>query len=144
MNGTTSKTEMVGASLERVREVILDLEAYPEWQREMRKVVVLDRDDEGRPVLAQFDISAMGQAASYTLKFEYPAPNTIVSHLTLGDMITKQDQRYTLQSADGKTELRYELDIAMKWQIPEFMRDAIIKKGVKNSLAGIKKVAETN
>jgi len=140
----TSKTEMVAASQDRVREVILDLEAYPEWQREMRSVVVLSRDDEGRPLLAQFDISAMGQAASYTLKYAYPSPDTIVSHLTIGDMITKQEQTYTLQSVDGRTELKYELDIAIKWQIPEFMREAIIKKGVKSSLSGIKKIAEAS
>lgn len=144
MSGTMSKTEVVSAPAEKVRSVILDVEAYPNWQREMKKVVLLSKDEEGRPLTAKFDISTMGQAATYTLEFGYPRPNVIVSHLTEGDMMTMQEQTYTLNEVGEKTELEYSLDILIKWQVPPFMLDAIIKKGVKSNLSGIKRVAESS
>jgi ribosome-associated toxin RatA of RatAB toxin-antitoxin module len=142
MSGTISKSTFVKAPVDRVRQVILDVEAYPSWQREMQKVVVLSKDDQDRPGTARFDISAMGQKATYTLAFTYPDEHTIESHLTEGDMITTQDQVYRLAEGAGGTELTYSLDILIKWTVPDFMLNAIINKGIKNNLTGIKEQAE--
>lgn len=142
MSSTITKSATVDASPETVAGVILDVEAYPKWQREMKTVTAVTKDDEGRPVTVNFAISTMGQAATYTLEFSYPQPNVIVSRLTEGDMITKQDQTYTLTAVGEKTELEYSLDIAIKWQVPPFMLNAIINKGIKSNLTGIKSVAE--
>jgi ribosome-associated toxin RatA of RatAB toxin-antitoxin module len=144
MSSTITKTAVVEAPPDKVSAVILDVEAYPHWQREMKTVTVLTKDDTGRPLTAKFAVSAMGQAAGYTLAFSYPAPNVIVTHLTEGDMMTKQDQTYTLTDIGGKTEIEYALDISIKWPVPDFMLNAIINKGVKTNLSGIKAAAEAN
>lgn len=143
MSGTVTKSTLIDSSPEKVRQVILDVEAYPVWQKEMQKVVILSRDSQGRPETVKFDVSAMGQKAGYTLEFSYPDENTIASHLIDGDMITKQDQLYRLTEApSGGTGLDYSLDILIKWQVPDFMINAIINKGIKNNLTGIKEQAE--
>ena len=142
MAGTITKSELIAASVDRVTAVILDVEAYPQWQREMKEVTILSKDDLGRPLTVKFDISTMGQAATYTLEFAYPAPTVIETHLIEGDMITKQDQTYEVLESGDQTELRYSLDIMIKWSVPAFMLDAIIKKGVKTNVSGIKSVAE--
>jgi ribosome-associated toxin RatA of RatAB toxin-antitoxin module len=143
MSGAVTKSIIVNSSPEKVREVILDVENYPAWQKEMQQVVILGEDDKARPETVKFDISAMGQKASYTLVFSYPDENTIQTRLTDGDMITKQDQLYRLNAAaGGGTELDYTLDIMIKWQVPEFMINAIINKGIKGNLGGIKEQAE--
>jgi ribosome-associated toxin RatA of RatAB toxin-antitoxin module len=139
-----TKSEVVAASPQRVSAVILDVEGYPNWQREMKQVCVLTKDDTGRPLTAKFDISAMGQAAAYTLAFSYPEANVIETHLTEGDMIVKQDQTYTLVESGGGTRLEYSLDMAVKWPVPDFMISAIINKGIKGNLSGIKSVAEAS
>jgi ribosome-associated toxin RatA of RatAB toxin-antitoxin module len=142
MTSKISKSTLVNAPVEKIMRVILDVEAYPSWQKEMERVVVLSEDGQGRPETAKFDISAMGQKACYTLAFSYPEQHTIETHLTEGDMITQQDQVYRLTPADGGTEVDYSLDIMIKWQVPDFMLNAIINKGIKNSLTGIKAQAE--
>lgn len=143
MSGTVTKSTVVKSPPEKVRQVILDVESYPAWQKEMQKVVILTKDDDGRPETARFDISTMGQKATYTLAFSYPDENQIETHLTEGDMITKQDQLYRLSPAPGGcTEIDYSLDISIKWQVPDFMLNAIINKGIKNNLGGIKAQAE--
>lgn len=142
MSSTVSKSTFVKAPAERIMQVILDVEAYPSWQKEMEQVVVLSTDTQGRPETARFNVSSMGQKAAYTLAFSYPQEHTVETHLTEGDMMTKQDQLYRLTPADGGTEVDYSLDISIKWQVPDFMLNAIINKGIKNSLAGIKAQAE--
>lgn len=143
MSGTVTKSIIVNSSPKKVREVILDVENYPSWQKEMQEVTILDRDDQGRPETVKFDVSVMGQKASYTLAFSYPDENTVETHLTKGDMITKQDQLYRITPASGgNTELDYSLDILIKWQVPDFMINSIINKGIKGNLGGIKEQAE--
>jgi hypothetical protein len=142
MSNTVTSTSVIKASPDRVRAAILDIEGYPAWQREMKSVVVKERDAEGRPKTVVFDVAVAGQSAGYTLEYSYPAENVIKSTLSEGSLITKQDQSYTLTEVDGGTQMEYDLDIAVKWDIPDFMLNAIIKKGVKTTTGGVKKNAE--
>jgi len=144
MSNQLTVTETIKATPDDVRAAILDLEGYPQWQREMKTVVITDKDEQGRPKTATFDIAVAGQAATYTLEYSYPDADTIESRLAEGSLITKQDQTYRLTDRDGATELRYSLDMAVKWEIPDFMLNAIIKKGVKTNVNGIKKNAEAH
>jgi hypothetical protein len=52
VSSTVSKSAFVSAPVEKIMQVILDVEAYPSWQKEMEKVVVLSQDSRGRPELA--------------------------------------------------------------------------------------------
>jgi ribosome-associated toxin RatA of RatAB toxin-antitoxin module len=142
MGDKVSTTSVISASPEAVRAAILDLEGYPQWQREMKKVTVVAKDDNGRPKTVTFDIAVAGQTAAYTLEYTYPADNAISSRLTEGSLITKQDQDYVLTEVPGGTQLDYSLDIDIKWSVPDFMLKAIINKGVKTNVNGIKKTAE--
>jgi ribosome-associated toxin RatA of RatAB toxin-antitoxin module len=143
MSDSITETSVIEASVEKVWSVILDVEAYPSWQKEMQHVEILTKDDQGRPATVKFDVSAMGQKAGYTLAFSYPDESTIETHLTDGDMIIKQDQLYRLSPAAAGTSLEYTLDIGIKWQVPDFMLKAIINKGIKGNLGGIKSQSES-
>jgi len=142
MSSSITASTSINASAERVRAVILDVEAYPTWQKEILKVEILDKDEQERPVTVKFDISAMGQKAGYTLAFDYPDEATVETHLTEGDMIVKQDQTYRISPVAVGTTLDYTLDMAVKWTVPDFMLKAIINKGIKGNLTGIKTQSE--
>lgn len=142
MSNAVTSTTLISASPERVRAAILDLENYPSWQREMKTVTVKETDEQGRPRTVVFEVAVAGQAASYTLEYSYPSDNVIVSTLTEGSLITKQDQTYTLTPVAEGTKMDYALDIDVKWDVPGFMLNAIIKKGVKTATGGVKKNAE--
>jgi ribosome-associated toxin RatA of RatAB toxin-antitoxin module len=143
MSDSITQTTVIKAPVEKVSAVILDVEAYPSWQKEMKKVEIVSKDDQGRPATVSFDVSAMGQKAAYTLVFSYPDEHTIESHLTEGDMIVKQDQIYRLTASGDETSLEYTLDMGVKWQVPDFMLKAIITKGIKGNVGGIKSQSES-
>ncbi|MFV9453497.1 SRPBCC family protein [Rhodococcus sp. NM-2] len=142
MSSSITESTTIQAPIETVQSVILDVEAYPIWQKEMQKVEILEKDDQGRPATVKFDVSAMGQKAGYTLAFSYPDSSTITSTLTEGDMIVKQEQTYQLVQDGAGTKLIYSLDIAIKWTVPDFMLKSIINKGIKGNLSGIKTQSE--
>ncbi|AWK76514.1 MULTISPECIES: SRPBCC family protein [Rhodococcus] len=142
MSSSITESTTIKAPIETVQSVILDVEAYPIWQKEMQKVEILEKDDQGRPATVKFDVSAMGQKAGYTLAFSYPDSSTITSTLTEGDMIVKQEQTYQLVQDGAGTKLIYSLDIAIKWTVPDFMLKSIINKGIKGNLSGIKSQSE--
>jgi carbon monoxide dehydrogenase subunit G len=142
MSSSITESTTIKAPIETVQSVILDVEAYPIWQKEMQKVEILEKDDQGRPATVKFDVSAMGQKAGYTLAFSYPDSSTITSTLTEGDMIVKQEQTYQLVQYGAGTKLIYSLDIAIKWTVPDFMLKSIINKGIKGNLSGIKSQSE--
>lgn len=142
MSSSITESTTIKAPIEAVQSVILDVEAYPTWQKEMQKVEILEKDDQGRPATVKFDVSAMGQKAGYTLAFSYPDSSTITSTLTEGDMIVKQEQTYQLVQDGAGTKLIYTLDIAIKWTVPDFMLKSIINKGIKGNLSGIKSQSE--
>jgi ribosome-associated toxin RatA of RatAB toxin-antitoxin module len=144
MSNQVTTTTLIKAPGDKVRAAILDLEGYPAWQREMKSVVVKERDEQGRPSVVVFDVAVAGQSAGYTLQYSYPSDDVISSTLTEGSLITKQDQTYTLTPVAEGTQLDYALDMAVKWDIPDFMLNAIIKKGVKTNTNGIKKNAEAS
>lgn len=142
MSTTVTKSSFVEAPPEKVSAIILDLDSYPSWQKEVQKVDIVSTDDEGRPLEAKFSMSSMGQHANYTLAYSYADNLTVATRLTDGDLITKLDQLYELLEVDGGTEVRYSLDMDVKWQVPEFIIKSIVSKGVRTNLEGIKSRGE--
>jgi len=143
VSNSIAESTTIKATADKVRSTILDVEAYPTWQKEMLQVKIVDKDALGRPATVKFDISAMGQKASYTLVYSYPDEATIETHLTEGDAIVKQDQTYGITPVADGVELNYQLDMAVKWTVPDFMLKAIINKGIKGTLTGIKSRSES-
>ncbi len=138
-----SKSLAVSAPAETILAIVLDVEAYPEWQKEVQKAVIEERDDQGRPARATMSVSAMGQEASYTVVYDYPNDKTVQYHLVEGDTMTKNDATFAVSDGqDGASELTVEMDLALTWNLPEFMITQVTLKGVKDMLRGIKKQAE--
>ena len=50
MTDQTESSIIIEASPEEVMEVVADLEKYPEWAGSIKRVEVLERDAQGRPL----------------------------------------------------------------------------------------------
>ena len=65
------ETIAVAADPETVFSVAVDLEDYPEWVKDLKSVVVTEKDPEGRPLVATFRAAAFGRSSTYTLRYDY-------------------------------------------------------------------------
>ena len=71
MADQATQTIEIDAPAERVFEVLLDLDAYPTWAKDLKGVTVESRDALGRGHEVTFRAAAMGRSTSYTLRYAY-------------------------------------------------------------------------
>jgi uncharacterized membrane protein len=124
MAETASQTTTIAAPPDRVWEIAIDLERYPEWARDVKDVVVRARDDQGRPIEVEFRSSALGRSTHYTLTYDYSdAPAVLAWSMLRGDIMRAIDGAYHFSPlADGGTEVRYDLMIDLVVPLPGFVK----------------------
>ncbi|MFM7685583.1 MAG: SRPBCC family protein [Actinomycetota bacterium] len=119
-----SQTTIIAASPERVWAIAADFERYPEWAKDVKDVVVRSRDEQGRPSEVEFRASALGRSTHYTLGYDYSqAPHALAWRMLRGDIMRTIDGAYHFSpTADGGTEVRYDLTIELVVPLPGFVK----------------------
>jgi uncharacterized protein YndB with AHSA1/START domain len=124
MAETAYQTTIIAAPPERVWAIATDFESYPEWAKDVKDVVVRVRDAEGRPVEVEFRASALGRSTHYTLGYDYSeAPGVLTWRMLRGDIMRTIDGAYHFApTADGSTDVRYDLTIELVVPLPGFVK----------------------
>lgn len=124
MAETASQTTTIAAAPDRVWAIATDFERYPEWAKDVKDVIVRVRDGQGRPVEVEYRASALGRSTHYTLAYDYSqAPNVLAWRMLRGDIMRTIDGAYIFTAtADGGTEVRYDLAIELVVPLPGFVK----------------------
>lgn len=124
MAETASQTVTTSASPQRVWDIAADVEKYPEWAKDVKDVIVRTRDADGRPTEVEFRASALGRSTHYTLAYDYSqAPSALAWSMVRGDIMRTIDGAYHFSAtADGGTEVRYDLAIDLVVPLPGFVK----------------------
>ena len=135
----------IDASPERVLEVALDIEKYPEWAHDVKEAVVAERDDEGRPSRVAFRAAAMGHSARYVLKYDYGEdPIRMGWVLEQGDIVRRLDGEYVFEpdGEKGGTEVTYKLVVELAVPLPGFIKRRAESKIMTTALDELKRRCE--
>lgn len=117
------RSALIRAAPESLYEIVADVESYGDWASEFKRVVVLERDEVGRPLVVEFRAAAFGRSATYTLRYDYrEAPQEIAWQQVDGDLTSVLEGRYRFESADGGTRVTYDIAIELRVPIPAFVR----------------------
>ena len=65
----------IDAPIEEVWDVVADIETAPDWQEGFEEVEVLERDDEGRVLVANTTSDAKVKMVTTRLRFSYDEPS---------------------------------------------------------------------
>lgn len=113
----------IAAPVDEVMTVLLDIERYPEWARDLKRAEVLARDDEGRVASARFRAAGFGYSTQYTLAYDHSVPGRLSWHLTEGDATRVLDGYYELtDDGDGTCQVTYELEVELALPLPGFIK----------------------
>lgn len=113
----------IAAPVDEVMTVLLDIERYPEWARDLKLAEVLARDDEGRVASARFRAAGFGYSTQYTLAYDHGVPGRLSWRLTEGDATKVLDGHYELSdNGDGTSEVTYELEVELALPLPGFIK----------------------
>ena len=147
MADSTRSSTVVDASPGDVLDIIADLEAYPEWAKEIRQVEILTEDGDGWPDTASFSLDAGPIQDTYTLDYTWDVAEDGqgVASWTLVEatMLKAMDGSYTLSAtADGGTEVVYELTVDLKVPMLGMLKRKAEKVIIDTALRDLKKRAE--
>lgn len=140
----TTERVYIEAPPERVYEVAVDVERYPEWAKGVKAVTVLSRDAEDRPREVEFRAAAMGKSITYCLHYDYEeAPSAFSWSLVKGDLLRRLDGTYRFDPEDGGTRVTYQLSVDLALPLPGIMKRRAEGMIIGAALRELKRVVES-
>src|SRR4051812_22817661 len=107
--GGKASTEL-DASIDEVWEVVVDIESAPEWQNGFERVEVLERDDQGRVMVANTESDAKVRTVKTRVRFSYAKPTRIEWRQEKGDLKSLVGAWHLEDLGDGRTRATYRLE----------------------------------
>jgi hypothetical protein len=111
---------LIEASSDEVLDVMLDLEALPEWSPAHLASTVLERDESGRPLRSRSRIQVAGFTDDVVIALRYH-PDGYSSRLEAATHLRRQDVRYTLTPDIDGTRVRFEITVEPTLPVPGFV-----------------------
>ena len=133
----------IEASTEEILEVLLDFEAYPDWNPAIKQTEIVETDEEGRGTQVWFEVDAKIKKLQYTLAYDYSdAPESFSWELLEGD-VKELTGSYVFDEFDDVTDVSYETAIDPGFKIPGPLKRQGEKQIVKGALQDLKKRVES-
>ena len=140
MADMSSSSTTIEASVEDVRSVLFDIEAYPTWSTAIKTVEVHEKDGEGRPTKLTIKVEAGVLKDRATLIYDWSkAPTELSFSLEEADLMTEMDGHYSIHdNGDGTTKVTYSLGTALSMPVPDMMRRKVEMTTIEQSISQLK------
>ena len=143
MTDQTESSIIIEASPEEVMGVVADLEKYPEWAGSIKKVEVLERDSQGRPLQVTLNIDAGAMRDTVTLNYDWSeSPKAVSWNLEEAKMLTEMDGAYTVEEHEDGCEVSYRLTVDLAMPMLSMIKRKAEKDVVDAALKQLKKRVE--
>jgi hypothetical protein len=102
----------VDAGVERCWAVVEDLERWPQWQQGLERLDVVERDEQGRPVVCDTVSDAKITKVRCRVRVSYDQPQHLSFTRMQSDDVDQMDGSWELQEkGDGRTHAVYKLAV---------------------------------
>ena len=134
-NLTGSSTAEIDAPIERVWELVEDVEAAPGWQGGLKSVHAIERDGDGRAVLCESESDAKVRTIKSIVRFSYNGPSELRWTQEKGEM-KSVDGSWTLEDLGGeRTRATYAIDVDLGRMLGMVIRGPLVDL-LRGQLAG--------
>ncbi len=134
---------VVNASPEVVYGVVTDFANYAHWVSDVKKIEVLERDSDGRPLEVEFRAAAFGRSTTYVLRYDYSrAPDELSWTQTRGDLTETLQGQYRFEPSGPGTKVTYDLEVELLVPIPAFVKSRAAQRIQTQALRELKAQAE--
>jgi carbon monoxide dehydrogenase subunit G len=134
-NLTGSSTAEIVAPIERVWELVEDVEAAPNWQGGLKGLHAIERDDEGRAVLCETESDGKVRTLKSIVRFSYDGPTELRWTQEKGDMKSVLGSWKLEALGNDRTRATYALDVdlgrmlgmVIRGPLVDLLRDMLVK-----------------
>ncbi|HEX8101681.1 MAG TPA: SRPBCC family protein [Solirubrobacteraceae bacterium] len=123
----------IDASPDACYAILLDFESWPDWQPGLSEATVLERDAEGRGVVAAFAADAVVKKIRYTVRYTHEPPHRMSWVLVEGDVKAGDGEFLLDEIAPGRTRATYRLVSDLGFYVPGPLR----RKGTELLMGGV-------
>jgi ribosome-associated toxin RatA of RatAB toxin-antitoxin module len=132
---TGTSTAEINAPLDEVWALVEDVERAPDWQGGLKAMHVLERDDEGRPLLCESESDAKVRTVKSVLRFTYEPPAGLRWTQVKGEL-KSVDGRWDLEDlGDGRTRATYWIEAELGRMLGMVIRGPLVDL-LRDMLAG--------
>jgi len=137
-----SRSVTVNVPPEKMFDVIVDYEKYPEFLPEVKKVKIEAGQGSIKEVTYTVDIKA--KVINYTLKHTAERPNKLSWTMIKGEMMKGNDGSWVLKpgAQPGTTDATYTIDLKLSSLVPGFIEKALAEQSLPGLLTNFKNRAE--
>jgi ribosome-associated toxin RatA of RatAB toxin-antitoxin module len=132
----------IAASPEDCYAALTDFERLPEWQGAVRRAEVLERDDEGRGLVVEYEVDAKVRTVRYTLRQINEPPHRLGCEYLGGDFRDFSGEWRFTAIGGGRTRAELELRIDPGRFVPGPLRGAISDAVMRRALRDLKRHLE--
>ena len=125
---SASRTEVVEVDINKLYDVLVDYEKYPEFVDGVSGIKVLAKNETSAKV--EYSLN-MIKSFKYIINLKQERPHRITWVLDSGDLFKKNDGEWKLKDlGNGKTEVTYSLDLDFKMFAPSSILSALTEKNL--------------
>jgi len=130
---SVSRTETFDVEIEKLYDVIVDYNSYPEFVDGVSSINVLEQTEGSARV--EYGLNLI-KKFKYTLSLSHKRPTSVSWEFESGDLFKKNNGSWELVDlGNGQTEVTYSLDVDVKGFVPK----SIISKLTDSSLPAMMK-----
>jgi ribosome-associated toxin RatA of RatAB toxin-antitoxin module len=123
---TGNSTAEIGAPLDQVWALVEDVEAAPEWQGGLKGMHALERDSQGRVILAEADSDAKVRTIKSTVRFTYGGPTRLSWTQEKGEMKSVEGSWELEDLGDERTRATYKLEVDLGRMLSLIIRGPLV------------------
>jgi ribosome-associated toxin RatA of RatAB toxin-antitoxin module len=131
-------SDRIAASPEECFAALTDYEHLPQWQGAVKRVSVLERDEQGRGTVVEYEVDAKVKTVKYRLRQVYDEPRRLGSEYLGGDFKRFSGEWRFEDIGDDCTHVELELDIDPGRFVPGPVKSAIREFVMTRALKDLK------
>jgi ribosome-associated toxin RatA of RatAB toxin-antitoxin module len=128
----------IDATPQQCFDLLTDYERLPEWQGAVRSAAILERDEQGRGAVVEYEVDARVKTVRYRLRQIYDEPRRLASEYLGGDFRDFSGEWRFVPVDDGRTRAELDLQIDPGRFVPGPVRGVIADAVMRRALRDLK------
>jgi ribosome-associated toxin RatA of RatAB toxin-antitoxin module len=132
------QTAEIDATPQQCFDLLTDYERLPEWQGAVRSAAILERDEQGRGAVVEYEVDARVKTVRYRLRQIYDEPRRLASEYLGGDFRDFSGEWRFVPVDDRRTRAELDLQIDPGRLVPGPVRGVIADAVMRRALRDLK------